>query len=121
MPRGGNGHGNGSGGFDNPFLAVAFTDNNNKNVLDKNDQVIAAISDTNNDGVVSVNDTVSFGAYPHLDGSQNGTFLGADTLVTSIIQADTQLVVGVAGGTVLFREGPTTEFFETTDSTNNTE
>jgi hypothetical protein len=132
MPKGGNGHGNayghgngngnGNGNGGSEFLAVAWTDVNGNHNFDPNkDGLIAALVDTNNDHVVSVGDTVTFGTYPHLNGTQAGTFLGADTPVTSVQQADsTQVLVSVADGTIQWRN-TVVQDLQVTDGNNNFE
>ena len=99
------------------FLAVAFTDVNGDNKYKEKDGdvVISAINDTDGSHDISVGDTVTFGTYPHLDGTEAGTFLGADTTITSVVQADSSLVVvGVADGFVRWEASGSTEAFATT-------
>ena len=95
------------------FVAVAFTDVNGNGKFNANgDALIAAVVDTNNDKTVSVGDTVTFGTFPHLNGTQAGTFEGADTIITSVTLAtDTEVEVGVADGTIEWRAFPVAQVF----------
>jgi hypothetical protein len=84
--------------------------------------LIAGIIDTDGSNSVSIGDTVTFGTYPHLDGTQAGTFLGADTTITSVLQNDGNTVeVGVADGTIRWVDFGSAERLQTLDSSNNIE
>ena len=121
MPKGGNGNGNGKGGgggghtHPKDILAVAFTDLNGDHKFQANkDALIAAVIDTNHDKTVSVGDTVTFGTFPHLDGTQAGTFTHADSTITFVTVADsTHIEVRVPDGFVFLTANPKFESFTT--------
>ena len=102
------------------FLTVAFTDLNGNGKFNANgDALIAAVVDTNHDKIVSVGDTVTFGTYPHVNGTQAGTFQGADAIITSVTDAtSTQVLVSVGDDTIEWRAQPEVETFRTTDGGN---
>lgn len=97
------------------FLAVAFTDVNGNNKFDGKDTLIAGLIDTDKSKDASVGDTVTFGTYPHLSGKEAGTYLSNDSLVTNVVQDNSEaVVVDVADGQVgLFHTSQDTEVLYT--------
>jgi hypothetical protein len=74
------------GGGGGQFLAVAFTDENGNHKYNPGkDALIAGVQDTNHDKTVSVGDTIVFGTYPHLDGTQAGTFTQTSAGISGVI------------------------------------
>ena len=99
------------------LLAAAYTDTNSNNKFDGKDTLIAGLYDTDKSKDLSIGDTVTFGTYPHLDGSAAGKFQHVEKAVTdfTITSEPTfdSVSVTVDGGRVDWTITPTSESFST--------